>query len=315
MAQKLLIKVRVTASDEIAEGVRRYVLAPIMRPVLPAFAPGAHVIVQLPNGLRRPYSLCSDPSDLSCYEIAVLREPDGHGGSAYLHEHVRVGDTLYVTHPDNTFAPASGAGHHTLIAGGIGVTPILSLLRGFAQAKQSFHVHLCFKSRAHAPYLDVIEHLAGPQNVSTYFGGGNRLDIAALLREPRTSGHVYCCGPARMIAAVEQAGAHWPDGTVHIEKFQALDRKAARQGAAFDVVIASSGQVLHVPEDQSLLEVLRQAGHPVDYACEAGACGTCRIGYSAGEPIHRDGCLNPDTRRDTLISCVSRARTRLTLNL
>jgi ferredoxin-NADP reductase len=315
MAQKLLIKVKVTACDEVAEGVRRFVLAPLLRPALPSFTPGAHIIVQLPNGMRRPYSLCSDPADHSAYEIAVLREPEGLGGSAYLHERIGVGDTLHVTYPDTTLALASGEGHHLLIAGGIGVTPILSLVRSLVQAKQSFHVHLCFKSPAHAPYLDVIERLAGAERVSTYFGGRTRLDVAALLAEPRAGGHVYCCGPARMLAAVEEAAVHWPAGTVHVEKFQALDRKAARQGVAFDVLIPSSGTVLHVPEDRSLLQVLRQAGHPVDYACEAGACGTCRVRYIAGEPVHRDGCLNPDARTDTMISCVSRARTRLTLDL
>ncbi|WP_439594315.1 PDR/VanB family oxidoreductase [Falsiroseomonas sp.] len=309
---KLLMGVEVAARRQVTPAVVALTLRPTKRPAFPPFRGGAHAILVLPDGRRRLYSLVSDPARPESWEVAVLREPAGQGGSAWLHDAAPVGTRLLASHPQQGFGLAEGAARHLLVAGGIGITPFLSMLPELLRAGANFELHFCARSAESTPFLPELRAALGPRLREWI---GRRLDLPALLASPAPGTHAYCCGPARMLEAFESATAHWPEGTAHREHFAGLPRAEASQGEAFEVEIASSGAILPVPADRSLLEVLREAGHAVDAACEYGACGSCVVGVERGEPLHRDVCLSPAARRQSLTACVSRGRGRLRLAL
>ncbi|MGX9963585.1 PDR/VanB family oxidoreductase [Roseomonas sp. F4] len=312
---KLLMGVEVTSRQQVTPRVVALTLRPTKRPAFPAFRGGAHTILALPDGKRRLYSLTSDPERPESWQVAVLREDAGQGGSAWLHAAALPGTRLLASHPQQGFALAEGAARHVLVAGGIGITPFLSMLPELERSGADFALHFCARSRAEAPFLAELTDRLGPRLHPWIAAEGARLDLAALLATPAPGTHAYACGPARMLEGFGAATAHWPEGTAHLEHFAGLDREVARQGEAFEVEIASSGAVLPVPVDRSLLEVLREAGHNVDAACEYGACGSCVVGVEAGQPEHRDVCLSPAVRRGAMTACVSRGRGRLRLAL
>jgi vanillate O-demethylase ferredoxin subunit len=313
MAPKLLMRVRIAEIRDEARAVRSFVLVPTRRDELPAWRGGAHVIAQLPDGARRSYSLCGDPRDRSSYRIAVLHHRHGRGGSDYLYRKARVGDEIYVTYPQDGFALDPNADHHLLIAGGIGVTPLLGMLYD-APAGVRTEVHYCMRSRADAAFVDQVTELAD-QVVFYDAEKGCRLVVEELLNDDPAGRHVYCCGPERLMTAVAEATASWPAGRVHFEAFEGMDREAARQGAAFHVDLAVSGRRLEVPDDRSLLEVLHQAGVTVECSCEAGICGSCMVQVLDGDVIHRDLCLSDAARREWMTACVSRGAGLIKLNL
>lgn len=318
MAMQLLMKASVTAVVEVADDTRSYELAPVKRVRFPPFEPGAHVTVQLPNGMKRQYSLCSDPGDTTRYRIAVLREAKGRGASQFMHEAVHPGDVLYLTYPDNRFPIASEASHHVFIAGGIGITPILPMVMMLSREHASFALHYCARSRARAAFIDELERVCPPGVLQLHFDGGDPsrgLDIRSLLSTPRPGEHCYCCGPAPLIDAVRAATSNWPDGTAHFEAFSGISALESVVGDPFQLRIASTDRVLEVPSNRSALSVLREAGFNLDSSCEAGACGTCRVRYVSGEPVHLDFALRPEERSDQFICCVSRAVGELTVDL
>jgi vanillate O-demethylase ferredoxin subunit len=313
---KLLMPVVVEATRQATARVLHVALRPVKRPAFPAFRGGAHTILVLPDGKRRLYSLMSDPAQPERWELAILREEAGHGGSAWLHDNLHAGMRLLTSYPQQKFALAEAASRHVLVAGGIGITPFLSMVPELERAGAPFDLHYCARSRAEAAFLPELEARLGARLHIWLAEDGARLDLTARLARAEPGAHAYCCGPARMLEAFGAATAHWPDGTTHVEHFEGLlDRAAARQGDAFEVEIASSGDILAVPSDRSLLEVLRDAGHPVDAACEYGVCATCVVEVERGEPIHRDTCLTPEARVTRMTSCVSRGRGRLRLAL
>lgn len=318
MAMKLLIKTQVASVCEEAEGVRSYALVPAKRPRFPAFEPGAHVTVQLPNGLKRAYSLCSDPVDDARWRIAVLREAAGLGGSACMHDSVREGMPLFVTYPDNDFPLNAEAARHVFIAGGIGITPILPMAMQARRTGGPFELHYCARSAARAAFVGETRSLCLPGTFHAHYDGGDPskgLDIAGLLNKVETGTHVYACGPAGLLDAVRRAAAHWPPAQVHYEAFSALPAEQASRGEPFRIRIASSGKVIDVPDSKSALAVLREAGFKLDSACERGVCGTCKVRYTKGDPLHRDAALLPTDRADQFITCVSRSRGEITLAL
>ncbi len=310
---KLLMPVEVVAARHATPRVLHLTLRPTKRAAFPAFRGGAHTILVLPDGKRRLYSLASDPAAPETWDIAVLHEPEGNGGSAWLHAEARPGTRLLASFPQQNFALAEGAARHVLIAGGIGITPFLAMLPELERGGADFVLHYCARSRAEAAFLPELEARLGPRLVP--WTDGRRLDLAALLAGARPGTHAYACGPARMLEGFSAATTHWPDGTAHLEHFSGLRREEAHQGEAFEVEIASTGEVLPVPADRSLLEVLRDAGHPVDVGCEYGACGSCLVEVAGGEPIHRDVCLSPEARRTRMASCVSRGKGRVRLEM
>ncbi len=307
---RLLMPVVVAAARMATPRVRVLTLKHAKRDALPAFQGGAHTLLTLPDGTRRAYSIASDPAREEAWDIAVLRE--GHG-SGLLHE-MPLGARLYATHPQNGFRAACAA-RHVMVAGGIGLTPFLSMIPPLLRAGADVTLHLAARREADAPLLDEARALLGPRLVTWFGDEGRRLDTPSLFRVREEGTAAYCCGPARMLAAFREAVAHWPDEAVRTETFLGLAPDRARRGEAFSVRLARSGRVLPVPEDRSLLAVLREAGITVEASCEGGACGTCTVPVLAGEVIHRDLCLSAARRARVMTACVSRGEGELTLDL
>lgn len=313
---KLLMKAIVRDVRMEAVAVKSFDLVPAKRASFEPFTAGAHVTVQLPNGVKRPYSLASDSADPSHYRLAVLRETQGRGGSIAMHA-LKAGDTLFVSHPHNRFPLASNAVRHVFIAGGIGITPFLPMMAEARRTGTPFELHYCARSALQAAFVGELECAYRPA-LRLYFDGGNPqrgLDVLALLAAPQEGTHVYCCGPAALMAAVRAAAAHWRSENIHFEAFAGVPEGERVVGEPFELVIRSTGHVLRVPPGRSALEVLNAQGFKINACCESGACGACKIRYRAGEPVHRDFALSPKERLNHFIPCVSRANGRLTLDL
>lgn len=308
---RLLMPVVIAAARMATPRVRVLTLRHARRDTLPAFQGGAHTLLTLPDGTKRAYSIASDPARGEAWDIAVLRE--GHG-SGLLHD-MPVGARLYATHPQNGFAAAASAARHVMVAGGIGITPFLSMIPPLLRVGAEVTLHLCSRAAAEAPLLAEARALLGPRLVTWFGEEGRRLDLAALFRARDDGAAAYCCGPARMLAAFRDAVGQWPDEAVRTETFLGLAPDRARRGEAFSVRLARTGHVLAVPEDRSLLAVLREAGIAVEASCEGGACGTCTVPVLAGEVAHRDLCLSAARRARVMTACVSRGEGELTLDL
>jgi ferredoxin-NADP reductase len=271
---------------------------------LPSWDPGAHVDLHLPCGLTRQFSLCGDPNDPGAWRVAVLREPEGRGGSAYVHDVLAEGDEVAVSGPRNNF-PLVEADDYLFIAGGIGITPILPMLPAVKSPWRLFYGGRTRSSMAFADELPPGDVTLWPQDER------GLLDLDAILAGAGPGTAVYACGPESLLDAVE---ARRPD--VHLERFRANAEPAA--GESFEVELASSGRVLEVTSGNTILQTLRGAGLQVLTSCEEGTCGTCETGVLAGVPDHRDTVLTQAERDagDIMMICVSRARTpRLGLDL
>lgn len=309
----LVVDARIDAADGIVSLVLRH---PDSDP-LPAWAPGAHIDLLLDNGLIRQYSLCGNPADRAAWQIAVLREPDGRGGSSYVHDRLAEGSAVRVRGPRNNF-PLRAAEHHLFIAGGVGITAILPMVEAADSAGADWNLLYGGRTRGSMAFLDRLARygdrvLIRPQD--TY----GLLDLATFIGSPREGTLVHACGPEPLLRAAQEQCAGWPSGTLGIERF-APARPPAETAAAdvFDVVLARSGRTLTVPPDRSVLEVVEEAGVPVLFSCREGTCGTCETDVLDGTPDHRDSLLDEDERAtgDTMLICVSRScGPRLVLDL
>lgn len=290
---------------------------------LPAFAAGAHVDVHLPGGLVRQYSLCNDPAETHRYQIAVLRDAASRGGSAAVHDLVAEGDLLQISAPRNHFALAAEAPHHLLLAGGIGITPILCMAERLSRLGRSFRLHYAGRSPQRMAFGQRIAEAAFAAQVQWHFDDGDaaqRLDIAAVLARAEADTHLYVCGPQGFMDAVlgqaRQQG--WAEHRLHWEFFAAADAGPRDGDAAFEVQLASSGRVVRVDAGQSVTQALQAAGVEVMVSCEQGVCGTCLTRVLSGQIDHRDAYLTPEEQAagDQFTPCCSRSRCeRLVLDL
>jgi vanillate O-demethylase ferredoxin subunit len=289
---------------------------------LPAFSAGSHVDVALPNGLTRQYSLCNDPLETHRYLIGVLRDPASRGGSQALHEQVQVGQVLQISTPKNHFALAHDARRSLLLAGGIGVTPILCMAERLAVVGADFEMHYSTRSRDRTAFHARITSAAYAPQVQFHFDDGaaeQKLVLTALLAAPQAGVHLYVCGPkGYMDAVLSTARAQgWPEGQLHYEFFSA-DVAPSDSDASFEVQLASSGRIIAIAKDQTVTQALAAAGVEVQTACEQGVCGTCLTRVLEGVPDHKDLYLTPEEQaaNDQFTPCCSRARTaRLVLDL
>jgi ferredoxin-NADP reductase len=318
------LELALARKEPLADGVVRLTLTHPRGEPLPSWEPGAHLDVILGDGLVRQYSLCGDPDDRSALHVAVLREKDGRGGSAHVHDVLAEGDTVRVRGPRNHFRLVDSP-RYLFIAGGIGITPILPMIAEAARRGAEWRLVYGGRTRASMAFADqlVRDH---PQRVEVCpEDETGLLDLDSLLGSPRPDTQVYCCGPAPLLDAVERrCAAGWPAGCLHVERFTPAAADAAGKGAgdtaaeAFEVEIASTGRTLTVPADRSVLEVLEEAGLPVLSSCREGTCGTCETGVLDGVPEHRDALLTEEERAagDVMFVCVSRAASkRLVLDL
>lgn len=299
---RLELVTRRALTPEIAE----FVLAAPDRAPLPRVAPGAHLALTTPCGARRRYSIANAEAARQRYVLAIKREPASRGGSASMHAELRPGDTLLADPPGNGFE-LSGTGAHLLIAGGIGITPILPMARQLAAERRPFRLIYCTRGPEATAYLDAIHAEFGDAATIHHDGGEpeRAFDFWDLFATPSDI-HVRCCGPAALMEEVRAVSGHWPEGRVRFEEFRPVE--ALRPGDhAFTVTLQRSGRQLQVAAGQTLLEALREAGLDCPSSCETGVCGTCRCALLDGEADHRDRLLSPVERSHSILPCVSRA--------
>jgi len=312
------LRVQVRRKWETAAGVAAFELAPL-EGVLPTFQPGAHIDVHLPNGLVRQYSITNGPGETSYYRLGVKLEPDSTGGSVCLHETVREGDVLAISEPRNNFPLRRDSMRTILLAGGIGITPLLAMAQALDRMSLPFELHCFAQSAEHTAFSDVLDGLG--ESVVRHLGlppDETVAEIRRLVAAPDEFTHVYVCGPGPMLEAArrEAAAAGWPDDHVHFEYFK--NTTEIDDSSTFEVALARSALTVTVPSGSTILEVLRESGVPLPSSCEQGACGTCVATVLEGEPDHQDVYLNDSDHEagDRIMTCVSRSLSdRLVLDL
>lgn len=282
---------------------------------MPPFEPGAHVDLHLPDGTIRQYSLWGDPQDRSRYRLGIRAV---HGGlsSGYIHKVLRPGEILTVSSPRNNF-PFVDASRYIFIGGGIGITPLMPMLRAASRARRPWTLFYCNRRNADAPFLDEILSLGGQVSLHCT-EAGTRLDVMEKLVAVQSDTIIYCCGPERLMNAVENATVAWPEGSVRFERFAPRTPSGGGASGQFEVVCATSKKTVIVPPDQSILAALTEAGIELPRSCEQGICGTCEVRVLEGEIDHRDSILSAAERatNSTMMTCVSRARgARLVLEI
>jgi len=282
---------------------------------LPAFSAGSHVDVQLPGGLSRQYSLCNDPKETHRYLIGVLRDPASRGGSQAMHEQVQEGQLLQISAPKNHFGLAHDAQRSLLLAGGIGVTPILCMAERLAITGAEFEMHYSTRSRERTAFYERIASSAYAPQVQFHFDDGataQKLDLAALLAAPQAGAHLYVCGPKGFMEAVlNTARAQgWPESQLHYEFF-AAEVAQSDSDVSFEIKLASSGRLITVPKDMTVTQALAAAGIEIMMSCEQGVCGTCLTRVLEGVPDHKDSYLTPEEQaaNDQFLPCCSRSKT------
>lgn len=312
---KPLLTLRVLAKLHEAEDICRIVLDdPNGRPV-PPFKAGAHVDVHLPSGLIRQYSLCNSPHESDRYILAVLREPQSRGGSVEIHDRIREGDLLPMSAPRNRFPLLEGTHHSVLLAGGIGITPILAMAEELFAKGESFELHYCCRTPARMAFRQQLITAPYAFRVHPHFDNGpteQRFDIIKTLASSPQGCHLYVCGPSGFINHVLNAAAiaGWDTDRLHFERFTGSASAAPQGNTAFDVWIASSGAVIHVAADATVVAALNAAGVVVPISCEQGVCGTCLTRVIEGDVDHRDHYLTELEKalNDRILPCCSRAK-------
>jgi vanillate O-demethylase ferredoxin subunit len=299
-----------------ADGIASYELVRADGQDLPPFTAGAHIDVHVSDHLVRQYSLCNAPGETHRYQIAVLRDPASRGGSHAMHDDIHSGAVIQISAPKNHF-PLVPAHHTLLLAGGIGITPMLAMAEELQARGASFALHYSARSPERTAFRGRIAVAPYAGNVHFHFDDGDaaqRLDIMTLLAAPDAGTHLYVCGPAGFIAFVlDSAKAQgWQAAQLHVEYFSAaaVDTTGDRP---FDVKIASSGQVFTVPPERSVIKILAEHGIDIPYSCEEGVCGTCLTGVIEGEPDHRDMYMTDEEHaaNKEFTPCCSRARSAL----
>ncbi len=307
---------QVEAKVPAADGVAALTLRPIEPQALPRWEPGAHVDLILDGVATRQYSLCGDLHDQQTWRLGILRDANGSGGSLYVHDRLEAGDVVQVRGPRNNF-PLMPAPRYLFIAGGIGITPILPMIRAAIDAGADWELVYGGRQRASMAFLDELSVYGDRVRVWPQDERGF-LPLPELLGTPRPGTLVYCCGPEPLLNAVEAGCAAWPKGALHVERFVPKPLTEPVLAEAFEVQLKQSGLTLSVPVDRSILSVVEEAGVGVLSSCGEGTCGTCETEVLEGVPDHRDSVLDADQRAagDCMMICVSRSCTpRLVLNL
>jgi tetrachlorobenzoquinone reductase len=300
------IEMRLTAIIYGGEGTNLFEFRAVDGTDVPQFTAGAHVDVNLPNGTIRQYSIASAQTDRTRYLLGVKLEEKGRGGSRFLHEQVRVGSVLKIGLPRNHFPLNEQATKSVLIAGGIGITPMLCMTERLRSLDRPFQLHYAVRTRSEALLGHVDED---DERIHLHVDAEHDdrlLDIAAIVAAAPADAELYCCGPAPMLAAFEEACASRPPAHVHIERFSAEDNVAAADGS-YTVELAKSKRTITVQPGETLLQALQAAGLTVKVSCEQGICGTCETRVLAGTPDHRDMILSDEEKASnaTMMVCCS----------
>jgi ferredoxin-NADP reductase len=316
--REIEVDLAVVGHELVAEGVVVLTLAEPDGAELPEWTPGAHIDLLLTPSLVRQYSLCGSTANRSEWRVGVLLDPQSRGGSRFVHEELREGSTVRVRGPRNHFALVSSQ-RYQFIAGGIGITPILTMIEAAEARGAEWQLLYGGRERASMGFIDELEGHGERVTVCPQDEQG-MLDLDSVLAEPLDATLVYCCGPEGLLSAVEEACRPWPQDSLHIERFSAkpVDEPAPDALAAFEVECQRSGVTVTVPAGRSIYEVVEEAGVDVLGSCMEGVCGTCECDVIEGEPDHRDSVLSEAERErgDMMMTCVSRSRSeRLVLDL
>lgn len=309
-----MLKLRVRSITYEAEGILSFDLVDPQGAALPAFEAGAHIDIQTPGGLSRRYSLCNTPGQTDHYRIAVLCAPNSRGGSRAMHERVRPGDVLQISGPHNFFPLDLQAEHTLLLAGGIGITPLMAMIEQLEQSGKSYELHYCTQTPQRTAFMQHLAPRVDAGSVHIHHDHGDprkSLDIAALLKNHRPGSQVYFCGPTGFMKAIEAATSHWPQAAVHCEYFGAepLPKPVAHSnGQPLEIQLSKSQRTIMVDPVQTILQALREAHVACESSCESGLCGACKVPYSGGEIEHNDYVLDEQERQSQVLICCARVR-------
>jgi vanillate O-demethylase ferredoxin subunit len=302
---------RLTAISYGGEWTNLYEFRPLGGGEVPEFTAGAHVDLQLPNGMLRQYSIASSELDRRRYVLGIKRGQQSRGGSRFIHDALRVGELLRVSRPRNNFPLVDAAPHAVFIAGGIGVTPIRCLVDRAERIGQDWELHYAVQRREQAVFVPDFQAYGDPFRLHVDAEQDGRLiDLAAVLAGVPRDSHLYCCGPAGMLDTFLTLAAGWPAEQVHVERFTSTVPPAAEQAQGFVVELARSKRRVDIPAGRTILDMLRAAGCDVNFSCEQGICGACETKVLAGVPEHRDMLLSDEekAKNTTMMICCSLSR-------
>lgn len=307
MTEQVRFISRICEIRDEAEGVKSFLIEQEDGTAWPDWSPGAHVDLVLDHGLGRQYSLCGDALDRQHLRFAVLREPASRGGSAMLHEQVGVGDTLPVVAVRNNF-PLVEADQYRLVAGGIGITPLLAMARELERQGKNWTLLYGGRTRASMAFLAELAHYGEKVTIRPQDESG-LLDLASFLGSAESGKVAYCCGPEALIQAVEAHCAGWPEDAVQIERFRPREPGSSVNSGPFEVELRKSGIIVQVPADKSIADALDEVGIHIPRSCNEGTCGTCITKVLEGTPDHRDSFLRPKQRElnNKILVCCSRS--------
>ncbi|MQU04787.1 PDR/VanB family oxidoreductase [Pseudomonas helleri] len=311
-----MIEVQVVSRKTEAHGICSYELARLDESPLPAFSAGSHIDVHLPDGLIRQYSLCNHPDERHRYLIGVLKDPASRGGSQHLHEQINTGDRLQISEPRNLFPLVHEARRSLLFAGGIGITPILCMAERLAHSNADFELHYCARSSDRAAFVERIRHSAFADRVFVHFDEQPEtlMNAAQVLANPQPDVHLYVCGPTGFMQHVLDSARTqgWAEDRLHREYFAAAAIDSSHDGS-FSVKVASSGQIIEIPADKTVVAVLESHGIDIPMSCEQGVCGTCLTNVLEGIPDHRDMFLTEEEQacNNQFTPCCSRSKSPL----
>ncbi|HMI98090.1 MAG TPA: PDR/VanB family oxidoreductase [Micropepsaceae bacterium] len=310
------IEVVLTSVRMAARDTNLYTFERPDRGPLPGAEPGSHIGVILANGIERQYSLLHAGPELSEYTVGVKRDANSRGGSLYMHDQLRVGSKIFIVPPRNNFPLKEDAQMVVLLAGGIGITPIYCMVKRLIAKTRPWALYYSCRSRMDAAFFG---ELSQYQEAHFHFDDeeeGRFLNVAAIVENLPKHAHLYCCGPAPMLAGFEAATAHWPPEQIHVEYF--TPKFAAAQGGGYVVELARSKRELTIPPGKSILQAVREAGIQVPHSCEEGVCGACETRVISGIPDHRDTILTEQERKEsaTMMICCSGSKSpRLVLDI
>ncbi|MBN9429915.1 MAG: oxidoreductase [Burkholderiales bacterium] len=317
-----LLPVQLRAIRYEAEGISTFEFRSTGAQPLPPFTAGAHIDLHLASGLVRSYSLCNSQDESDRYVVGVNRDRNSRGGSRLMHDTLKVGTVLNISAPRNNFPLDETAPHSMLIGGGIGITPMLCMLRRLESLGRPWTLHYCARNRASAAFVDELTALQAGSKVGTLHlhfddeSNGQFLSLQKVVAEAPAGAHFYCCGPLPMLAAYEEATRDLPPGRMHVEYFSA--KEAPSTSGGFVVELANSGKTIEVPEGKTILDMLLDAGVDVPYSCMEGVCASCETRVIEGVPDHRDLVLTKEEQASNkvmMVCCSGSKSPKLVLDL
>lgn len=308
-----LLQVKVARKEIVAQDIASYELVSANGSDLPEFTAGSHIDVHLGDDLLRQYSLCNSPGEKHRYCLGVLRTMDSKGGSIAMHDQVNEGDLIQISKPRNSFHLLEDGRFSLLLAGGIGVTPILCMAQRLHEIGADFEMHYCTRSRDRTAFQELLAGSAFSDRVTFHFDDGAKeqlLDIPGILGAHAKDSNLYVCGPGGfMDAVIQSAEKTWPAGRVHREYFSADPRAGHDDDGSFIVKLASSGKEFVIPAEKTIVDVLHENDIEIPVSCEQGICGTCMTDVVEGVPEHRDLYMTDAEKaaNNKMTPCCSRA--------